>query len=133
MPRISNFYFGIAILFLMTGIGLGLKMAITQDHSMAPVHAHINLLGWVTSALFGGYFALNPHKAHGWLPRIQCLVYTLGLIVMLGGLYWLYDGHPEIEPVVAIGSMAVALGVVLFAVVIFTSGRSDLKTAKPAE
>ncbi|MGV3548378.1 hypothetical protein [Rhizobium sp.] len=123
MPRISRFYFGIAIVFLMIGIGLGLKMAITQDHAMAPVHAHINLLGWVTSALFGGYYALNPGKAHGWLPRAQCFIYTLGLIVMLPGLYWLYDGNPAIEPVVAIGSMAVALGVALFAMVVFTPGR----------
>lgn len=131
MPRISRFYFGIAILFLMTGIGLGLKMAITQDHSMAPVHAHINLLGWVTNALFGGYYALNAHKAHGWLPRIQCGVFTLGLLVMLPALYWLYDGHPEIEPVLGMASMAVALGVVLFAIVVFTGGKAE--TAIPAE
>lgn len=131
MPRISRFYFGMAILFLMTGIALGLKMAITQDHSAAPVHAHINLLGWVTSALFGGYYALNPQKAHGWLSRTQCGIYTLGLLVMLPALYYLYDGHPEIEPLVAGGSMAVALGVVLFAVVIFTGGKAA--NVMPAE
>lgn len=134
MPRISRFYFGAAILFLMTGIALGLKMAITQDHSLAPVHAHINLLGWVTSALFGGYYALNPGKAHGWLPRAQCIIYTLGLLVMLPALYYLYDGHPEIEPVLGASSMAVALGVVLFAVVVFTGGRTALtERVMPAE
>lgn len=130
MPRISNIYFGLAILFLLAGIGLGLKMAITQDHSLSPVHAHVNLLGWVTSALFGTYFALNPAKAQGWLPRAQCLVYSLGLIVMLGGLYRLYDGNPEIEPVVAMGSVAVALGVLLFAVVIFKPARGSAPGAE---
>lgn len=122
MPRISNFYFGIAILFLMAGITLGLNMAISQDHSAAPVHAHINLVGWVTSALFGGYYALNPEKARGWLAWTQCAVFTIGLLVMLPSLYLLYTGRPEIEPVVASGSMAVALGVLLFAVVVFTRG-----------
>lgn len=133
MPPISRFYFGIAILFLMSGITLGLVMAISQDHSLAPVHAHINLLGWVTSALFGGYYALNPAKASGWLPRIQCSVYTIGLLVMLPSLYYLYVGHPEIEPVLGMSSMAVALGVVLFAAVVFTSGRGAAAALQPAE
>lgn len=133
MPTISRFYFGMAILFLMTGIALGLAMAISQDHRLAPVHAHINLLGWVTSALFGGYYALNPQKAQGWLPRIQCAVFTIGLIVMLPTLYYLYTGHPEIEPVLGGGSMAVALGVVLFAAVVFTRGRGAAAVLQPAE
>jgi hypothetical protein len=133
MPTISRFYFGMAILYLMSGITLGLAMAMSQNHSLAPVHAHINLLGWVTSALFGGYYALNPQKASGWLPRIQCTVFTLGLLVMLPALYYLYVGHPEIEPVLGGASMAVALGVVLFAAVVFTRGRAVSAVFQPAE
>ncbi len=54
MPRISHLYFKTAILFLIFGIGMGLNMAISQDHSVIGAHAHCNLLGWVTMALFGG-------------------------------------------------------------------------------
>ena len=136
MPPISRFYFGMAILYLMTGIGVGLHMAISQDHSAVAAHAHINLLGWVTSAVFGGYYALDPDKARGWLPWTQCTVYTIGLIVMLPALYLLYTGRPEVEPLVAAGSMAVALGVVLFAAVVFTRGRrsrSEGDALLPAE
>ena len=125
MPRISRFYFSMAILYLLAGIGVGLNMAVSQDHSAASAHAHINLLGWVTSAVFGGYYALNPEKAEGWLPWSQYAVYALDLIVMLPSLYLLYSGRPEIEPLVAAGSLAVVLGVVLFAVVIFTRGRPE--------
>lgn len=137
MPRISRFYYGMAILYLMSGIGVGLQMAISQDHSAVAAHAHINLLGWLTSAVFGGYYALNPEKAVGLLPRIQCAAYSLGLIVMMPSLYMLHTGHPEIEPVVAAGSMVVALGVVLFAAVVFTTARSpadlDRLAAQPGE
>jgi hypothetical protein len=132
MPRISSFYYGMAIICLMSGIGVGLQMAISQDHGAAAAHAHINLLGWVTSALFGGYYALNPEKASGWLPRIQCATYALGLIAMLPSLYWLHTGHPEIEPVVAVGSMVVALGVVLFAAVVFSPARSPARDERYA-
>jgi hypothetical protein len=31
----------------------GILMAIAQDFTLAPAHAHLNLLGWVTMALYG--------------------------------------------------------------------------------
>jgi hypothetical protein len=65
MPKVSNYFFRSAILFLIAGIGLGISMSITQNHDVIGAHAHINLLGWVTSAIFGGYYALNPAKAAG--------------------------------------------------------------------
>ncbi len=33
-------------LFLIVGIGLGIQMGASGDHSLMPVHAHINLLGF---------------------------------------------------------------------------------------
>lgn len=130
MPKISRFYFAMAILYLLIGIGVGLHMSIIQDHTAVGAHAHINLLGWVTSAVFGGYYALNPHKAEGWLPWAQCGLYSIGLIVMLPSLYVLLTGSPGAEPAVAMGSLAVAAGVILFAFVVFTRGRAA-QPAKP--
>jgi hypothetical protein len=126
MPGISRFYFAMAITYLMVGIGVGLHMSIIHDHTAVGAHAHINLLGWVTSAVFGGYYALNPQKAEGWLPRVQCGLYSIGLIVMLPALYLMLTGTPGFEPAVAAGSMAVASGVFLFAAVVFTRGRGAL-------
>jgi hypothetical protein len=123
MPRISRFYFGMAILYLMIGIGVGLHMSISQDHGAVGAHAHINLLGWVTSAVFGGYYALNPQKAEGWLPWTQACLYSIGLVVMLPALYMLLTGSTGFEPAIAVGTLAVAAGVVLFAGVVFTRGR----------
>ena len=34
---------------------LGIYMGMHEDFTLAPVHAHINLLGWVTLALYGLY------------------------------------------------------------------------------
>jgi hypothetical protein len=131
MPGISRFYFAMAITYLLVGIGVGLHMSIIQDHTAAGAHAHINLLGWVTSAVFGGYYALNPQKAEGWLPMAQCILYSVGLIVMLPALYMMLTGTPSFEPAVAIGSIAVAIGVVLFAAVVFTRG-SGARVGQPA-
>jgi hypothetical protein len=93
MPRISELFFRSAILFLIVGIGLGLQMSISQNHNVIGAHAHINLLGWVTSAIFGGYYALNPAKATGLLPLVQYWVYTIGVVVMAISLYLLLTGN----------------------------------------
>ena len=82
MPRISQLYFRTAVIFLIIGILMGLNMAISQDHSVIGAHAHCNLLGWVTMAIFGGYHALNPQKAEKRLAMIQYYVYTAGIALM---------------------------------------------------
>ncbi len=122
MPRVSELFFKTAIVFLIVGIAVGLHMAISQDHAAFPAHAHINLLGWVTSAIFGGYYALNPAKAARRIAMIHFGLYTLGLVVMLPALYlMLAKGNTAIEPVVATGSMIVAAGVLVFGFVVFSS------------
>ncbi|MER8875596.1 hypothetical protein [Mesorhizobium sp. M0684] len=119
MPKVSELFFKTAIIFLILGIAAGLQMAISGDHGAFPAHAHINLLGWVTSAIFGGYYALNPAKAARRSAMIHYGVYNLGLVVMLPALY--LQGNPALEPIVATGSMIVAAAVLIFAFVVFSA------------
>ena len=121
MPRVSELFFKTAIVFLILGIAAGLQMAISGEHSAFPAHAHINLLGWVTSAIFGGYYALNPQKAARRIAMIHYWLYTIGLVIMLPALYVMLQGNPALEPVVAGGSLIVAAAVLIFAVVVFSS------------
>ena len=130
MPRISDLFFKTAVLFLIVGIGIGLMMAISGQHDVMGAHAHINLLGWVTSALFGGSYALNPGKAEGWLPLVHYGVYTVGVVVMTAALYLLLQGNPAMEPVVAGGSLVTFAGVLLFAVVVFIPARVGLGSSR---
>lgn len=131
MPRIAELFFRTAIIFLIAGIAIGLHMSISGVHNVTGAHAHINLLGWVTSAIFGGYYALNPGKAEGRLPLIHFGVYTLGVVVMTVGLYFLLLGNAAMEPLVAAGSLVTFLGVIVFAVAVFGPGRAG--KAVPAE
>ena len=123
MPRVSQLFFRSAVLFLVAGVAIGLHMAISDDHGTFPAHAHINLLGWVTSALFGGYYALNPVKAERRIALVHFFVYTAGLVVMLPALYVMLLGNEWVEPFVATGSLIVAAGVVVFAVVVFAADK----------
>ena len=133
MPAISHLFFRAGILFLLVGIGLGLAMSITQNHDVIGAHAHINLLGWVTSALFGGYYALNPAKAEGLLPRIHFWLYTAGVTLMSVALFLLLKGNTAMTPLVAIGSLAVAAGVLIAAWVSFMPPAGATARMQPAE
>jgi peptidoglycan/LPS O-acetylase OafA/YrhL len=120
MPRVSLYFFKTATIFLLVGVAVGLHMGITENHSAMPAHAHINLLGWVTSALFGGYYALQPHRAEWRIAFVHFVVYAVGMVIMLPALYLKYTGYPEFEPLLAGGSMIVGLGVLIFAYVLFS-------------
>lgn len=128
MPRVARLYFRTAIIFLIIGLSMGLHMAISQDHSAIGAHAHANLLGWVTMAIFGGYHALNPAKAERRLAMIQYCVYTAGVALMVPSLYLMLTGMPEMEPVVGVASLITFAGVLLFAVIIFSGSAA----ARPA-
>jgi cbb3-type cytochrome oxidase subunit 1 len=126
LPRISNLFFRTAVLFLIVGIGMGLQMAITQNHNVTGAHAHINLLGWVTSAIFGGYYALNPAKAERRLALLHYAVYTAGVVIMGAALYLLLQGNTAMEPIVAVSSLVTFAGVLIFAWVVFMPAAATL-------
>jgi len=48
------------------------------------------------------------------------VVYVLGMIVMFPALYLKYTGYPEVEPLLAAGSMIVGAGILIFAYVLFS-------------
>lgn len=124
MPSIAKMYFITAICFLVAGILVGLQMSIAHDYAATGAHAHINLLGWVTMAIFGTFHALNPRGAATRLAKAQYYVYTGGVIVMTPALYLLLTGNPALEPVVAVSSLVVFVGVLMFAAIIFRA-RAD--------
>ncbi|MBO6717729.1 MAG: hypothetical protein JJ913_07230 [Rhizobiaceae bacterium] len=120
MPFIATLYFRTAIILLIIGIGIGLHMSMVGDHAPMGAHAHLNLLGWVTGALFGTYYALNPGKASGRLPMLQYAVHMIGLVIMIPALYLMLKGNTSLEPFVAGGSMIVFAGVLLFGWIVFS-------------
>jgi hypothetical protein len=134
MPRVAHYFFKAAVAFLIVGILMGLQMSISGVHNVTGAHAHTNLLGWVTMAIFGGYYALNPAKAETRLATIHFWSYVGAVAVMVPTLYLLYLGYPWAEPPLAIASIVAFLSVILFAAVVFgQSAALPRAAATPAE
>lgn len=119
MNWISNWFVRLAALYLVAGVALGIVMGASHNHQMAPVHAHINLLGWVTLSLFAGFYRLWPEAAQTRLARVHFWVYVPAHFVMMVTLAALYSGMKAIEPVLALASLGVGIAIACFAVVVW--------------
>ena len=109
----------LAVVYLIVGVGLGIVMGSTEDFTLRPVHAHLNLLGWATLALAGLIYSVYPDAGKSRLARAHFWLQNLSLPVMMGSLAWFLQGHPEIVPVLATAEIVAAVGVIAFASNIF--------------
>ncbi|WP_325948281.1 hypothetical protein [Pseudomonas putida] len=112
-PR-SRTWFRLAALYFALGVVMGVAMGASGDHSLFAVHAHVNLLGWVSMALFGVIGTMHPSISEGRLATAQFWTYNIGVPVMLGALTLRMKGFPSVEPLIAGASILIGIGVLLF-------------------
>jgi hypothetical protein len=53
MSRLPILFLTAAALCMVVGVAMGIAMGMSHDFRLAPVHAHLNLLGWTSLALMG--------------------------------------------------------------------------------
>jgi hypothetical protein len=95
-------------------------MAASNDHSMVGAHAHLNLVGWVTMALFGIYYRLTPQAAQGWLPRVHAAVAIPGVAIMVPGIAVATSGGSP-GPAI-LGSVLVFASMLIFLLTVIRHG-----------
>ena len=69
--------------------------------------------------LYGLFYKSHAEAGQGKLAMVHFWLSVTGTIVANLGVYLLYSGIPEADPVAAIGSIAVILGMATFATVVF--------------
>jgi hypothetical protein len=116
MPRISVWFFAVAVLYSLVGMGWGEHMAMSGDHNLYPAHAHLNLIGWVGMAIYGTFYALARETYSPRLAWIQFAVSNIGVLVMIPLLARLLATNDDsLGPLVGIGVTLVIVGQLLFA------------------
>lgn len=122
--RTGDFALLMAVLAALGGMALGIFMGIARDFTLAPAHAHLNLLGWVTLALYGLYHR-SAGRTGGWLGWSQVIAGAVGALLMAGGLgLYLSSGDDRHVPVVVVGSLVALLGMILFAIIVLVDALS---------
>ncbi|MBR0654539.1 hypothetical protein [Plastoroseomonas arctica] len=102
----------------LSGVTMGMYMGIAQDFRFAHVHAQVNLLGWVSLALYGLVYQAAPALAVGWLPRLQFWLSTIGPLLMCTGLATHRADIDALHPLVPLGAFMTASGMLVFGVVV---------------
>jgi hypothetical protein len=113
MKNIAYWFIGIAALFGLGGMLFGIWMFIANDHSLAGAHAHNNLVGWVTMALYGLYYKAVPSAASGMVAAVHFWVALVGALAFGPGIALVIMGQSTLP--VTVGALATALGMAIFA------------------
>jgi cbb3-type cytochrome oxidase subunit 1 len=131
--RLSNRFLRLAVAFALIGMALGYWMGASRDFTASPVHAHINLLGWVSMALYGLFYRILPQAAHGWMPQVHFWIALVGLLIFMPALAAELVGGPAWVSVAQIGLIVgpslTLLSMVLFAVIVFRATGPRTATA----
>lgn len=116
-------FFGAAVLYALAGMLLGMVMGASGDHTLLPVHAHMNLLGWASLALMGTFYGLAGDLAPARLAWVNFALSNLGNLVTLPLLAMLLRGDPSVVPVMVVGEVMIVLGMLVFAAALVNVAR----------
>jgi hypothetical protein len=112
MARLDIKFLLLAAVALAMGVSMGIYMGIVHDFSLAPVHAHMNLVGWVSLALFGITYKLYPELQDRWPAKLHFALAAPAAILFPIGIYMSIN---LAQPLLAIAASLVwAVGVLLF-------------------
>lgn len=124
--RLAEACLRVGVVYMLIGMGLGVTMGASEDFTLKDVHAHVNLLGYVTTFIFGLFLKVYPQAAELKITRIG--VYTSFAVVpiMLALLAAFSLGHIGVAPAMGLLSILTVLAYVLLALTVF---RATAKTA----
>ena len=103
--------------FLVIGIGFGIYMGASGNHEFAPLHAHLNLLGFVLPMIFAMAYRVFSAMGDNKLATYHFWLHVPPAVVLLVMLFLLMSGtitEAGMVPVAPIAEILIFGGVVVF-------------------
>src|SRR5579872_3596289 len=136
MKRFDRTYLIWALSYAAAGMGLGIYMGASHNHGQFVSHAHILLVGFVTSLIYAVIHRLWLSAPPRALAAIQFILHQAGSLAMFTGLLLLY-GHAASEdqlgPLMGAATLAVALAVLLMLVMVLKAEVSPAQSVDAVE
>jgi hypothetical protein len=114
-----------ALSFAAVGLCLGIYMAATQNHTELVAHAHILMVGFVVSLVYGIIHRLWLDAPGRVIANVQFYLHQAAAIAMSVGLFLLYGNlvpMESVDPVLGISSAGVLVGMLLMLYMVIRSG-----------
>lgn len=99
-----------AMLWFLGTLVFGMYLGMTQQFHISSPHAHMGLLGWVSSALFAFLYALSGNAEA--LPKLapaHWAVHNLGVATMVVSLFLAIRGNEDAAKFIPLGGATVIL------------------------
>jgi len=112
MQRIDRNFILVGLLWVIAGMIYGAWLGASHHNNFANSHAHINLLGFVTSVLFGVLYWAYPAMAKSRLAIWQFAIYEVGVALLIIGKI-LVDNDGSETLFLQIGSVVTIIGTVM--------------------
>ncbi len=121
----------IAVVYFLIAVCLGLVMGIIHNFAFASVHAHLNLLGWVSMAIFGIIYSIFPSAGETGLAKTHFWLHNIGLPIMQISLFiMILTENAAFTVGTIIGSILVVVGVIMFVINILNVKESQSQFSK---
>jgi hypothetical protein len=104
-----------ALAYVVFGMGVGIYMAASKNHGEYVAHAHILLVGFVLSLIYGLIHRLWINAENRAVASVQFYLHQLSALVMSIGLLLFYGGmyREVLDPVLAASSIGALVSALL--------------------
>jgi len=104
-----------SLAYAVFGMGVGIYMAASKNHTELVAHAHILLVGFLVSFVYGLIYKLWVSTEIRSIANVQFYLHQLSALVMLAGLLLFYGGlfREVLDPILAVSSLGVLGGALL--------------------
>ncbi len=104
-----------SLAYAIIGLAPGIFMAASEDHDHLVTHAHIMLIGFVVSFIYGLCHKLWLNNIISKLSLVQFYIHQAGTPGVVIGLFLYYGRVVSLEtldPLLAVSSIAVLIGMI---------------------
>ncbi len=111
-----------ALIWFLITMCFGMYMGMTEQFHLGPSHAHMGVLGWLSSAVFAMIYSVAGAGAPGAkAPRMHWLLHNVGVAVMTGALF-MELSHPggKWGAIIPIGGLLIIIGAVWLAAMVWS-------------
>jgi len=116
--KIDETYFLLSLLWLVAAMVFGIWLGAVEKFNFAESHAHMALVGFVVSAIFGIMYRFYPSMGQSRMAPYQLWIYQIGALILVAGKIRVDAGGSP--AVVIAGSFVILLDTLLMLYVFVT-------------
>ncbi|GEK33264.1 hypothetical protein [Kurthia sibirica] len=130
MKNFSALWVKISMIYFLVGLTFGVYMHLTIQLQWKATHAHILVVGWLTTVVIGLIYARYEEAATHLLARLSFWFYHIGLPFLLLGMYSIYSKplRPYMRIFVDGGGTVFIIGILLVTVNLFMHAKDHQET-----